>query len=63
MILCMLSLSETLGLNSIVTVPVICVWSTLYGPLVCSSNVRGSNVLSSVVEGGNHIVSFSDFLV
>ncbi len=31
----MLSLSETPGLNSIVTVPFTCVWSTLYGPCCC----------------------------
>jgi hypothetical protein len=37
----MLSLSETPGLNSIVTVPFTCVWSTLYGPVVRSSNLRG----------------------
>ena len=37
----MLSLSDTPGLNSIVTVPLTCVWSTLYGPLVYSSNLQG----------------------
>ncbi len=40
-ILHLFSLSETPGLNSVVTVPFTCVWSTLYGPLICSSTLQG----------------------
>ncbi len=60
----MLSLSETPGLNSIVTVPFTYVWSILYGPLVLASSLRMSNTFSlSIVQEGNHTISFSGFLI
>ncbi len=60
----MLSLSETPGLNSIVTVPFTYVWSTLYGPLVFASSLGMSNAFSlSIVQGGNRTISFSGFLI
>ena len=60
----MLSLSETPGLNYIVTVPFTCVWSTLYSPLVLTSSLRVSNTFSlSIVQEGNRTISFSGFLI
>jgi hypothetical protein len=40
------------------------VWSTLYGPLGLASSLCVSNAFSlSIVQEGNHTISFSGFLI
>jgi hypothetical protein len=70
--LLMLSLSEMLGLNSIVRVPFICVCRpficvcrTLYGPLVLTPNLQGFNFILKypLFEGHSCIDDAFDFLL
>jgi hypothetical protein len=64
-ILLMLSLSEMLGLNSIVRVPFICVCRTLCGPLFFLPNLQGFHFFLKypLFDGHSRIDDAFDFLL